>query len=347
MTISFLRLTALIVGISIILYTTIRHRRYSADRSVTVLVALAGITLTAFGAWPGLANLPADLFALRDEPGGRLISLLVIAVVVLWFAMVWNRAKFARLDLQHDRLVRALAIERARSVADIAPGGIWIALPALNEAENLRTLLPSMPTHVGDRPVHALVIDDGSSDGTDRAAVELGAAVMHMPINSGGGLALRAAFDLALERDANCVVTMDADGQHDPAELEILLEPIVSGEADIVVGSRVLGTHEPASRSRSIGVRVFNAVISRLLGRRITDCASGYRAITADALKQLHLTQAQYHTAELIIDAAKRGLRIREVPITIRRRRSGVSKKGPDLAYGLMFLRTIIKTWLR
>lgn len=347
MTISLLRLTALVAGISIIAYSTLRHRRYSTDRSVTLLVAAAGLILTAFGTWPGLANLPADLFSLRDEPGGRLISLLILAVVVLWFTMVWNRAKFARLDLQQDRLIRALAKERAESSDAVAPGAIWIAIPALDEADNLATLLPRLPDRLGETAVHRLVVDDGSSDGTERVALRHGARVMRMPINGGGGIALRAAFDLALQEQAACVVTMDADGQHDPDELETLLAPIVSGEADIVVGSRLLGAHEPASRARSIGVRVFNAMISRLLGQSITDCASGYRAITADALRQLHLTQAQYHTAELIIDAAKRGLRIKEVPITIRRRRSGASKKGRDLAYGLMFLRTIIKTWLR
>ncbi len=347
MTISLLRLTALLAGISIIGYSTFRHRRYSTDRSVTVLVALAGATLAAFGAWPGLANLPADLFALRGQPGGRLVSLLIIAVIVLWFAMVWNRAKFARLDLQQDRLIRALAIERACSPADSEPGAIWIAIPALDEAENLAALLPRLPDRIGGRRVHALVIDDGSGDGTDRVAADLGAGVMRMPINGGGGLALRAAFDLALANGADCVVTMDADGQHDPAEVEGLLAPILDGDADIVVGSRLLGAHEPASRARSVGVRVFNTMISRLLGHTVTDCASGYRAITADALRRLHLTQAQYHTAELIIDAAKRGLRIREVPITIHRRHAGHSKKGRDLAYGMMFLRTIIKTWLR
>jgi hypothetical protein len=348
---SLLRLSALLIGVAIVAFAAHRLRRYRGERAATLLAAMAGLVLMALGAVPALANLPAQIFSLRDQQGGRLITLLILAVAVLWFAIVWNRAKIAHLGAQQDRLLRALALERVAwpqgRAGPCKPGAGWIVIPALDEADNLRRLLPRIPDTIQQRPTQVLLVDDGSSDDTVEVARGLGAVAMTVPVNGGGGLALRAGFDLAGASGAAWVVTMDADGQHDPEQLARLVEPLENGQADLVVGSRKLGTHEAASAARAFGVGFFNFVISRLIGTRVTDCASGYRAIAAPTLRRLHLTQAQYHTAELIIDAGKRGLRLSEVPITISRRVEGVSKKGRELAYATMFLRTIVKTWLR
>lgn len=329
-----------------------RLRRPRGDAWPVILGALGGLGLVGLGLFPGLANLPAALFSLRDEPGGRLITVLIFAVAVLWFIVVWNRAKLAHLAQQQDRLLRGLGLERvhwpeSRATMDTATGSIWVVIPALNEADNLRQLLTRLPARLHDRPVQLLVVDDGSTDTTVSTSLDFGAVVLSLPVNGGGGLALRTGFDFALAQGAEWLVTMDADGQHDPGELSALVAPLAEGRADIVIGSRTLGQHTPASRSRALGVHFFNRLISFLLGQRISDCASGYRALSAAALRDLHLTQAQYHTAELIIDAAKRGQRIMDVPITIHRRGAGTSRKGRDLTYGAMFVRTIIKTWLR
>ena len=140
---------------------------------------------------------------------------------------------------------------------------------------------------------------------------------------------------------------MDADGQHRPEEIEQLVLPIIDDKYDVVIGSRVLGTREKDSPIRAAGVHVFGVIISSLLGKRITDPSSGFRAFKMDKIKNIDLREDQYHTSELIIDAIKKGLRVKEVPITILKRKFGKSKKGKNLKYGFNFAKTIIKAWWR
>ncbi len=126
-----------------------------------------------------------------------------------------------------------------------------------------------------------------------------------------------------------------------------MLAPLRSGTADLVIGSRRLGTAVAGSRLRSLGVTVFSGVLSLLTRQTITDCASGMRGIHLARLADLRLTQARHHTAELIIEAARRRLKIREVGITIVPRLSGTSKKGGSVGYALRFASTIVMTWWR
>ena len=96
-----------------------------------------------------------------------------------------------------------------------------------------------------------------------------------------------------------------------------------------------------------IGILVFNYIINIFAGTRITDCTNGFRAFRVEALKKILLYQDQFHTAELIIDAARKGIRITEVPVSVLRRNYGKSKKGNNWTYGYSFYKTILKTWLR
>jgi glycosyltransferase involved in cell wall biosynthesis len=189
------------------------------------------------------------------------------------------------------------------------------------------------------------VVDDGSTDGTPDVAEENGALVARSLMNVGGGHALQVGFAAARRLGARWVVTLDADGQHQPAELPLLLAPLLRGEADVVVGSRHLGQSVGHERTRALGLRIFNALLSFLLGRRITDCSSGYRAFDLEKLRTLRLVQDRHHTAELLIEAARNGLRIVEVGIVISPRRSGESKKGTNWRYGVRFARTVAQAW--
>jgi hypothetical protein len=98
---------------------------------------------------------------------------------------------------------------------------------------------------------------------------------------------------------------------------------------------------------RWLGIHVFNALIRLLTPVRVTDCSNGFRALRASELRRVLLRQDQFHTAELLIDAARKGIRLGDVPVTVRRRASGESKKGRDLRYGFSFARTVLKTWWR
>ncbi len=208
-------------------------------------------------------------------------------------------------------------------------------------------MVRELPAVVGDAPVIVLIVDDGSSDQSSAVATQEGARVARLPLNCGGGVALHVGFELAVSFDARLVVTMDGDGQHDPHQVKDLVEPILSGEADFVIGSRILGVNNSPNRTRAVGIRVFSRLINLLTGTRITDCSSGFRAISLDVLTAVKLIEPQYHTPELIIATVKRNMNLVEVPIQIRPRLSGESKKGANLKYGFMFARSIVRAWLR
>ena len=116
------------------------------------------------------------------------------------------------------------------------------------------------------------------------------------------------------------MASLDADGQHDPAELPLLVRPILDGEADMVQGSRLLGRYEQESGIRHLGVLMLSRLVTLMTGTRITDVSNGYRATRVDLMRKLVLEQDQFWTSEVIIEALRHRARIREVPITVRAR---------------------------
>jgi glycosyltransferase involved in cell wall biosynthesis len=226
-------------------------------------------------------------------------------------------------------------------------GAVAIVIPAYEERENLAELLPRIPARVGGLPAVVLVVDDGSSDGTAEAASAGGAAVARLPANAGGGAALKVGYAIVADAGAEIVVTMDADGQHRPEDLERLVEPVRSGRAQLAQGSRVLGQADGGVFVRELGISVFNRLIGALTRTRVTDCSNSFRAVRAELLAQLDLRQRQFHAAELLIEAITRGAAIEEVPVSVLARRHGASKKPPTLRYGAGFARAIVSTWLR
>jgi glycosyltransferase involved in cell wall biosynthesis len=224
---------------------------------------------------------------------------------------------------------------------------VLVLIPAYNEEENIGHVLEGMPKQVWGLETGVLVIDDGSRDQTTQVARDAGAWAIRSPANRGGGAALRAGFDIGGHLGSEIVVTMDGDGQHDPSQMERLVQPIAEDRLDFVIGSRLLGEREPDSVLRLMGIHFFNAVIRLLTTAKVTDCSNGYRALRLAVLDRLELRQDQYHTSELIIEAAKKGVRIGEVPVTVSRRLSGESKKGRSWLYGMSFAKTVLKTWLR
>jgi len=226
-------------------------------------------------------------------------------------------------------------------------GAIAIVIPAYEERENLAELLPHIPASVCGLPAAVLVVDDGSSDGTADAASAGGAVVARLAANAGGGAALKVGYALVADAGAEIVVTMDADGQHRPEDLERLVEPVRSGRAQLAQGSRVLGHADGGVFVRELGISIFNRLIGTLTRTRVTDCSNSFRAVRAELLAQLDLRQRQFHAAELLIEAITRGAAIEEVPVSVLARRHGASKKPPTLRYGAGFGRAIVSTWLR
>jgi glycosyltransferase involved in cell wall biosynthesis len=228
-------------------------------------------------------------------------------------------------------------------------GPVVAVIAAYEEERNIGDVLKAMPTLVGDLEVSTLVVVDGGSDATAEVAFDAGVLTCVLPVNLGHGAALRLGYELAASHGARYVVTLDADGQNDPVELASMVEPLLDGTADFVIGSRRLGVDQTTDGFRRAGVRVYAWVLNTIVSQRLTDSSSGYRAFRIEVIDDIlpSLVQDQYQTAEVVITAACRGWRIAERPTVWHPRASGSSKKGGNLVFGLQYARVIVCTWLR
>jgi glycosyltransferase involved in cell wall biosynthesis len=224
---------------------------------------------------------------------------------------------------------------------------VTAVIAAFNEQDALGGVLEEIPPTACGLEVATLVIDDGSSDRTADVARRHGVHLARLDRNCGHGVALRLGYQLAREYGTRFIVTLDADGQWNPTEMETVLQPLADDEADFVIGSRVLGATETDDGFRQAGVHVFARLVRLLTGVPVTDTSSGYRALKAEVTEKVRQEQVQYQTSELLIGAIYKGYRIAERPIVMRKRAAGESKKGNDLLYGLRYARVILKTWWR
>jgi len=344
-----LRLLGGFVGAAVVFFSFRRFRDGRLSRFETGFRWLIGLALVVICIAPDSINFVVSMLAMERVAYGRMLALLVLSNLLLWVLMLRERGKLFVANRNLDRFVRGFALWRgvAEHEQRLAGAGVLVALPALNEARNIAPVLARIPEQLFGLAVRAVVIDDGSDDDTAAVVARAGHAVVSNPIRRGQGAALRLAYDIAARVGASVVVTLDADGQHLPEEIERLVAPVVNDELDFVIGSRVLGRREAGSRVRWVGIHVNNAVINFLAGTRISDCSSGFKAIRVGSLDRIVLNEDQFQAAEAIISAAHAGLRMGEVPITVLERTSGESKKGHDLSYGLGFARSVLKSWWR
>jgi glycosyltransferase involved in cell wall biosynthesis len=261
-----------------------------------------------------------------------------------------------------DQVIDDAAI--AAFVADSGPvaeqlPAVAIVIAAYNEEGAIGPVIKELPALVCDLPTVAIVVADGCQDATVAESRDAGALVCDVPVNRGQGAALRLGYRIAREGGAAYIVTTDADGQYNPAEIERVLAPVVSGEADFVTGSRRLGSQETNDAIRRAGSWFFASTLSVLTGQRISDTTFGLRAMRSEVTGVISLEQPQYQSSELLIGVITHGYKVAEVPATIHRRQVGESKKGHNplyhlhipgvnnLFYGIRFARVIYGTWWR
>lgn len=343
-----LRIFGALVAAALAAFAIRRYRKGQLRRGELVVVTLVAGALTIAAIAPPLFN--PVLGALGFQPGDerRIIGLLVLSNVLTLFLVFRGISRDDLLSTELGDLVDYMALQRLEESGwEPVAGSCAVVIPAYNEAENLPAVLGQMPEEVEGLSVMPIVIADGCTDETEAVAQRLGAAVIRRDLRRGSGAAVRAGFKAALKAGAEVVVTIDADGQHDPKEMRRLVEPLVAGRADMVQGSRILGSFEVESSIRMYGVRVFANVLTALGRTKITDPSTGYRATTAAALATLDLRQDQFYVSEVILDASRKGLSVIEVPITFRKRASGVTKKPTSLKYAWGFTKAITRTWLR
>lgn len=224
-----------------------------------------------------------------------------------------------------------------------APRCIALLIPALDEEASIGKVLASLPRGLFSQ---VIVVNNGSTDRTAEVARAAGATVVHEP-RRGYGRACLAGM-AALDPQAKIVVFMDADASDVPEEAARLIEPIISGRADLVIGSRLLGRAESGALAlhQRFGNRLATALLALLYGFRYTDLGP-FRAIRADRLRELGMRDGDFGwTVEMQVRALRRGLRVIEVPVSYRRR-IGASKISGSLRASVAAGWKIIFTILR
>jgi len=341
-----IRLVGLAVAGAIAAFAIARRR---ALRNIDVIILLLIALGLAIVAGTQLLDAILSAFSFQRSNGTRIVGVAVFAILILFLLVVRALSQGSRITRELSSVLEGLAWEqfRVEGHPERFRDKIGILIPAYNEADSIAWVLDRIPASVCGADTAILVVDDGSRDGTPEIAVEHGAAVARHLINRGGGAALRTGYRLLSDSGTSIVVTLDADGQHLPSEMERLVEPVLSGEVAIAHGSRVLGEAEPNHYARELGIVFFNRMVSLITRTKVSDCSNGYRAVRSDVLPQLVLRQEQFHTSEFLIEAIKRGIPAKEVPVTVASRLHGHSKKPAVVRYGLGFANAIVRAWLR
>lgn len=337
-------LTVALIGLAVgtLLWGFERYRTNFSKSEFLVSIVLS-VGIFTIGVFPNVFEVIGELFAIDRRPFtiSLITNVTLVCLVLILFARTRNNQQSVA------TLTRNLAIDQATTENADSEPSVYVVVPAYNEAESIRSVVASLPDAVGEYTLQPLVVSDGSTDATVERTDPTNAIVVDHPINQGQGGALRTGFSIAQQHGADIVVTMDADGQHPVEELPNLIEPIIHNEADYVVGSRYTGVDESNnSATRRIGIQVFTALINVMTKAEITDCTNGFRAIRTTKLREMTLSEERFSAPELLIEARKNDLRIKEVPITIAQRMAGETKK-PKLGYAFGLTRTIFVTWLR
>jgi hypothetical protein len=330
------------------LFAIARYRKGQLRRGEALVVAIVSAALIVAAAAPDLLDPILNALGFRRGQERRIIGLLVISNLFTLALVFRGFSRDDQLSNEIGDLVDYVAMKRLEDDGWNPPRGCCaVVIPAFNEAENLPRVLSEMPATLHGLSVAPIVIADGCTDATESTARNLGAAVIRRDLRRGSGAAVRLGYEAALRAGARIIVTLDADGQHDPREMHLLVKPLLEDKCDMVQGSRVLGTFEVESSIRKHGVALFAKLLSTLGRTKITDPSTGYRAVTSKALRTLDLRQDQFYVSEVILDSSRKGLRVIEVPITLRRRANGTTKKPTTLRYAWGFSKAILRTWLR
>jgi hypothetical protein len=232
---------------------------------------------------------------------------------------------------QHARprlFVERRATRRDAPLPKPAGRHLVVLIPAFNEQESIASVIQAIPRRFdGIALVEVGVINDGSKDETAKRAMAAGADfITSTPTNRGLAAAFNRGATVALGRGAHLVVTLDADGQHDPAAMASLIAPLVNGDADVAVVARPLKDASQGTLVRRFGNRFGSFVARRVMKVPLTDVTSGYRAFTRDALMQIHVTGGFTYTLETLVQAASKRLRMVEVIAPARKRMHGHSR---------------------
>lgn len=217
---------------------------------------------------------------------------------------------------------------------------IIVCIPAFNEAKTIAEIIKKSKKY----STGVIVYDDGSTDDTSEIAKSAGATVIRNPENKGYGVAVRSLFQAAKEQDADVMVTLDSDGQHDPDQIAEVIEPLKQG-FDIVVGSRFLKSDgkQRLPKYRSFGIKTITKLTQAASYHGLTDSQSGFRAYNKNALSKINLFEdGMAVSTEILLRASEKKLSTTEVPITINYDLKGTSTHNP-ISHGIGVLYSVFQ----
>jgi glycosyltransferase involved in cell wall biosynthesis len=202
---------------------------------------------------------------------------------------------------------------------------VLVIIPAYNEEGSVGKVVEDVYTHLPQAKV--LVVNDGSTDLTSEIAKSKGAIVLNLPFNLGIGGAMQTGYQYAYKEGYDVAIQVDGDGQHDPKEIGKLLKGLAEKKMDIAIGSRFIGDlGYKSSLMRRVGISIFSKVISMIVGQRITDPTSGFRAASRKAIQIFASEYPQdYPEPEALVLLHQCQLKIGEVPVGMSERYSGES----------------------
>jgi glycosyltransferase involved in cell wall biosynthesis len=220
---------------------------------------------------------------------------------------------------------------------------ILVCIPAYNEAKTIKDVVRKAKKYAQ----YVIVYDDGSSDETYIIAKSSGAdQVIRSTENKGYGVAIRALFQAAREKDADLMVTLDSDGQHDPDQIPDLIKPICEEGFDITIGSRFLRSEDKVGipSYRSFGIRAITRLANYASYRDITDAQSGFRAYNNKAITSINLfEEGMAVSTEILSRAQERHLLIKEVPVTVRYNTSNHTSTHHPITHGIAVIYSLVQ----
>jgi len=218
---------------------------------------------------------------------------------------------------------------------------ILVCIPAFNEAKTIAEVIMKSKKYADT----VIVYDDGSTDDTYEVANSAGATVIRNPENKGYGVAIRSLFQAAKEQNADIMVTLDSDGQHNPDQIPQLIEPLLKQRIDMVIGSRFLDSNdkEKVPRYRSFGIKTITKLTQAASYSGITDSQSGFRAYNKNALSKINLFEdGMAVSIEILLRAKEKKLLSTEVPITINYDVKDTSTHNP-ISHGVGVLYSVLQ----
>lgn len=218
---------------------------------------------------------------------------------------------------------------------------IVVCIPAYNESKSISNIVQGARKYCST----IIVCDDGSVDQTSEMARAAGATVIRHNVNRGYGSAIKTLFNAAKELEADIMITLDSDGQHDPSQIPDIITPVMRNQADIVIGSRFLirNDREKVPKYRTLGIKALTKLTHIVSYNNITDAQSGFRAYSKKALSSIRLREdGMAVSTEILVRAKDSNLRIKEVPVTIAYDIEDTSTHNP-FSHGLNVLTSIIR----